>query len=273
MTLAARAAAAAGEIIRQGQTKIRQVVQKDVGDLVSKIDIDADSAICEILKQDDNGLAIVSEELNPDTYNEADDMWIVDPLDGTTAYLTGGDSKLSSVLIAKRVAGEVVLGVAYFPLVDEWFYAVRGQGAWKDGCRFELPSTTRTLGSCWVDMNQYGNAEFETSFFSALREGLRSKRGAQIVTSGLPSAGKALRLASAGKGISAIVHDNSALSVKQGPWDIAAIQLIVEEAGGVFINPDGDRTQLFDAQPIIVAPSMDLARQILSAGQVASLTA
>jgi fructose-1,6-bisphosphatase/inositol monophosphatase family enzyme len=59
------------------------------------------------------------------------------------------------------------------------------------------------------------------------------------------------------------IHDNNPASLKQGPWDIAANQLIFEEAGGVFVNPDGNRISLFRAEPIIIAPSLDLARQVI----------
>lgn len=47
------------------------------------------------------------------------------------------------------------------------------------------------------------------------------------------------------------------------PWDIAANQVIFEEAGGVFLNPDGNRTSPFQPEPIIIAPNLDLARQVI----------
>ncbi|MEC9188833.1 MAG: inositol monophosphatase family protein, partial [Planctomycetota bacterium] len=50
---------------------------------------------------------------------------------------------------------------------------------------------------------------------------------------------------------------------KQGPWDIAAPQIVLEEAGGVFLNPKGQRTNLWQPEPIIVARSEQLGRQVL----------
>ncbi len=261
--LAARAAAAAGAIIRDGYQQVHEISQKEVGDLVSRIDFEADKAACAILGTPDDKLLIVSEELNPDQYQPSDDMWIVDPLDGTTAYLMGGGPGIPSVLIAKQISGKIVLGIVYFPLTDEWFYAVRGRGAYRNGKRLLMDNESLDLTSCWVEMNQYGNVLFETDFFAAARRALRSSKGARIVTSGFPSAGVAMRIAEQASGLKVAIHDNCPESVKQGPWDIAATQLIFEEAGGVFVNPELERISPFRAEPIIVAPSIQLAARIV----------
>ncbi|MDF1754199.1 MAG: inositol monophosphatase [Verrucomicrobiales bacterium] len=261
LILAAEAAEAAGAVIRDGYDTVHQVDVKNVGDLVSKVDFDADRAATEILKAE--GITIVSEELNPETKDESADMWIVDPLDGTTAYLMKGGRHISSVLVAKRVNGETELGITYFPLTDEWFYAERGKGAWRNGHPLKIDQRSYDLSECWIEMNQYGNQEFETSFFSDMRSALRSPNGAQIVTSTFPHAGVAMRIAEQNVGLAVAIHDNSPASLKQGPWDIAANQVIFEEAGGVFVNPDGKRTNLFNAEPIIIAPNRQLADAVL----------
>ena len=112
-------------------------------------------------------------------------------------------------------------------------------------------------------MNQYGNAKFETPFFASLRTTLRSPQGAQIVTCSFPNAGVAMRILEQDTGLCAAVHDNGDSHLKQGPWDIAANQIIFEEAGGVFLNPNGQPTSPFIAEPIIVAPTEKLALEII----------
>ena len=87
------------------------------------------------------------------------------------------------------------------------------------------------------------------------------------MTSNFPHAGVAMRVAEDPNGLRAAVHDNNPVSVKQGPWDIAANQIIFEQAGGVFVNPDLQRTSPFRPEPIIIAPSLELARQIASLGK------
>ncbi len=261
LQLAAHAAHAAGEVIRAGYQAAHQIDAKNVGDLVSEVDIAADKAATGILAA--QGLAIVSEELFPETDQLDQDMWIVDPLDGTTAYLMKAGPQFSSVLIAKRVKGRTELGVVYFPLTNEWFYGQRGFGAFKDGQPMAMPEIDWQLSRAWVEMNQYGNAACESDFFAAARTALRSPQGAQIVTSTFPHAGVAMRIAEQASGLSAAIHDNGPMHLKQGPWDIAANQVIFELAGGVFVNPEGQSTCPFKAEPIIIAPSMDLAQQII----------
>jgi fructose-1,6-bisphosphatase/inositol monophosphatase family enzyme len=66
------------------------------------------------------------------------------------------------------------------------------------------------------------------------------------------------------KRISAIIHDNNPLKVKQSIWDVTAPQIIVEEAGGVFLNSRGARYDPLEPDMIIIAKSQELADEILS---------
>ena len=270
LQFAAKAALAAGQVIKDGYQRSHQIDAKGVGDLVSQVDFDADRVATDILSKAYPDTTIISEELNPDAGTAQTDAWVIDPLDGTTAYLMKAGPQFSSVLIAKREAGETTLGVVYFPLTDEWFYAVRGQGAFKNGQSLKLPQQDFKLAECWVEMNQYGNCGYETPFFTAAKNVLRSDAGARIVTSTFPHAGIAMRILEQNSGLAIAIHDNNPANLKQGPWDIAANQVIFEEAGGVFCNPAGQRTCPFSVEPILIAPSQVLADQIcnLAAAQV-----
>ena len=259
LRLAAKAALAAGRIIDAGRGKLLAIDQKSAGDLVSEIDIQADREIAQVLRS--SGIAILSEELTPDT--DLEEMWIVDPLDASSSYLMGGAVDEPSVLVALRSAGRVVLGLAYFPLTGEWFYAMQGQGAWFEGRPLRVPQPPAELSASWVEMNAYGDSRYETTFFRNARNSLRSVGGARAVTCGFPCSGKALRLALPNSWLAAVVHDNGPENLKQGPWDIAAVQLILEEAGGVFVNRQMQRINPFVPEPIIAASSEKLARQLL----------
>ena len=263
MRIAATAALAAGEVIRDGYQKVHQIDSKGVGDLVSKVDFDADRVATDILCGAGEGLPIMSEELSPETEDCEQRMWVVDPLDGTTAYLMGAGPQFSSVLISLCDGGRPVLGLTYFPLTDDWFYAIKGEGAWKNGRLLSIELRDYQLRNSWVEMNQYGDAKFETDFFAAARRALRSSQGARIATSTFPYAGVAMRIAEQANGICAAIHDNNPLSLKQGPWDIAANQIIFEEAGGQFLNPELKPTSPFVAEPILVCPTKSLANEIM----------
>lgn len=262
MKTAAQAAFAAGEVIREGYRKVHQIDSKGVGDLVSEVDFDADRVATEILRSSTEQLPIMSEELSPETDDVNQRMWVVDPLDGTTAYLMAAGPQFSSVLVSICEDGNPLLGVTYFPLTTEWFFALKGEGAFKDGRPFKLQKRKYVLKDAWVEMNQYGDVEFETPFFRSARRVLRSGDGARIATSTFPHAGVAMRVAEQSSGLCAAIHDNNPASLKQGPWDIAANQIIFEEAGGVFLNPQLEPTSPFKAEPIIVVPTRDLAKQI-----------
>lgn len=263
--LAVRSAQAAGTVIREGTAGLRTdlIEEKGVGDLVSQIDRDADLASTSVLRNESD-LPILSEELNHEV-QEQDTLWIVDPLDGSSAFLMQAGAHYPSVLIAKIEAGKTAVGVCYFPLTGEWYYAQGGRGAWKNGKRLVCDSS-ESLSEVWVEMNQYGDASYETRYFRELNVRLRSKEGARLVTSSVPHAGVAVRIAERRTPLAAAIHDNNAASTKQGPWDIAAPQLILEEAGGTFLNPNGHVTDPFHCEPIIVARSRTLGEEIVELG-------
>ena len=263
MQTAAHAALVAGNIIKKGYQQVHQIDSKEVGDLVSRVDFDADRAATDVINEA-SSLPILSEELSPETEDVNQKMWVVDPLDGSTAYLMAASPRLPSVLVAICDHGHPILGLTYFPLTREWFYAEQNLGAWKDGNRLTVERRDVDLRECWVEVNQYGNAKLETKFVQSLKINLRSPNGSRIMTSNFPHAGVAMRVAEDPNGIRAAIHDNNPASVKQGPWDIAANQIIFEEAGGVFVNPDLQRTSPFKAEPIVIAPTIELARQIVN---------
>ena len=263
LELAVRAANAAGQVVASGYGALdrsKGIESKGVGDLVSQVDRDADKVCCELL-QSESDLPILSEELNSSEPSAAD-MWIVDPLDGTNAFLMQAGPEYPAVLVALREHHETRLGVVHFPVTGEWFYAERGRGAWQHGKRLVCDSN-ETLNEVWVEMNQYGDEALETPWFAELRSRLRSAEGARLVTTNLPYSGVAMRIATGHSGLAVAIHDNNPTAMKQAPWDVAAPQLILEEAGGVFLNPRGKRSDPFKTEPIVVARSAALAAQVL----------
>ncbi len=259
---AIEAAAVAGEVIKNGAGQLRGFDRKSIGDLVSEVDRHADQLITETLRKYSD-IPILSEELSPEI-EACDEMWIVDPLDATNAYLMQAGDQYPAVLIAKYAGGKTELGVAYFPLTGEWFYAQEGCCAWKNGQRLKISEAPpANLRNSWVEMNQYGDASLETSAFALLRQVLRSEGGASLVTTTVPNSGVALRIAESKTGLVAAIHDNRADHVKQAAWDLAAPQLILQEAGGVFMNLDGQRTDPFRAEVTLVVRNEKIAEEII----------
>ena len=260
LKLAIEAAASAGLVVAEGAEKVHTIEQKGVGDLVSDIDREADRKACAILNEGSD-LPILSEELNADQQISGD-MWIVDPLDGTSAYLMKAGPMYSSTIIALRQNGETQIGVLFVPLMDDWYYAVKGKGAWKNGEPLRCGESDESLNQVWVEMNHFGDSAYESDFFKHLRTKLRTAGGPKLVTHSPPHSVVAMRIADSNSPLGIAIHDNHTDSVKQCPWDIAAPQLILEEAGGVYLTPEGKRTDPFQPDPIVVARSQKLADQL-----------
>ena len=269
LSWAIEAAEVAGKIIQDGVGELHQIDQKGIGDLVSDVDRRADQAVTDTLRKYSD-VPILSEELSP-TADDCSDLWVVDPLDGTSAYLMQVGNQYPAVLIARYKNGRTEVGVAYFPLTSEWFYAQHGCGAWKNTRRLVADDASpMNLGESWVEMNQFGDSSLETADFAQLRDGLRSDGGASLVTTTVPNSGVALRIAESKTGLVAAIHDNRVDSVKQAPWDIAAPKLILEEAGGVFLNLERKPIDPFHAEVMIVARSAKIANEIIDISKAAS---
>ena len=274
LSVAIRAAAKAGEVIIKEYGKPHQIDEKGVGDLVTPTDRVAQKVILDELRRARPRDKRVfeekekEEESSPSNTYEADEAgrcWFVDPLDATSAFIFEAGEDLPSVMIALRDEGVTRVGVVLFPLTSEYFYAISGGGAYKNGACLSTANRKAILKKAWIDMNQYGDVEFETRKFARLRRRLRSEAGAKegLVTSQAPHSGIAVRIAEGKRKISAVIHDNNKKKVKQQSWDVAAPQLILEEAGGVFVNFSGERYNLFNPEPLIATVSLDFAMQIL----------
>ncbi len=262
LAVAMTAAAAAGKVIVEGFGKFHTIDQKGVGDFVSEVDRLADRECCKILAEDSD-LAILSEELHPDLASGVKDFWIVDPLDATSAFLMQAGPQYPAVLIGRYEQGQAILGVGHFPLTGEWFYGYRGRGAFKDTRQLKIPPQDSQLQEVWVEMNQYGDSQYETESFTQLRDRLRTSAGARMVTTTVPNSGVALRVAECNTGLAAAIHDNQIKKIKQAPWDVAPVKLILEEAGGVFVNLAGKPIDAFVPEVSIIARNQALADQII----------
>jgi myo-inositol-1(or 4)-monophosphatase len=265
LTLAAEAALAAGAIIAAAYHDAHTIHEKGLGDLVSETDVQADRIITRCLQSARPHDAIISEELQPAGDLAAQGRrWYVDPLDGTAAFLFRTNPGIPAVLVALEEDGERVLGLVHHPLTGEWWYARRGRGAFHDGAPLSTTHCTSDLTQAWVELNQYGNDAHETRPFQHLRQSLRSPGGARLVTTQPAHSTSALRILAGEQRLAAVVHDNAAAHPKQGPWDVAAVQLITEEAGGVFLTQRGTRYNLRQPELIVVAGQRTLADALLA---------
>jgi myo-inositol-1(or 4)-monophosphatase len=176
----------------------------------------------------------------------SDGRWIVDPLDGTIAYVAGLPT--FGVSIALERAQRLEVGVLFFPRLRELFVAERGRGAWLNGRRLRV-TTTRDLARCvvslWHDERVWADARLRA----------RVARVGRAVRSVILH-GACFSLAYVAAGRLDAYWERSA-----HPWDLAAGALLVREAGGRVTSGSGDRFDLDD--PTVLASNGRIHRRLV----------
>src|SRR5689334_6725801 len=139
---ALEAADAAGKIIRKAYRGKFKVRYKADASPVTEVDEAAEVAIRKLLKKKFHGHGFHGEETGRD-HADAEYVWLVDPIDGTKAFVRG--YPLFSVQIALMRRGELVLGVSHAPCwgKGETLHATKGGGAWRGTERLRVSDIGR----------------------------------------------------------------------------------------------------------------------------------
>ena len=246
-----RAARAAGDVLLSWQDRIRPR-EKGVKDLVTEADLASQETIRKILLDAFPDHRFVGEEDTPGAAGEGDSeyRWIVDPLDGTVNYVHR--LQTFSVSIALEKAGELLCGVVFDPVMDDWYWAEAGQGAWRNERRLQTS-----------DCSALREALLAASFSANLEPGsLEVRRFEQVMC-----ASQAVRrLGSAALNLCYVAAGGLdgywATSVKA--WDVAAGFLIVQEAGGIITGLDGGDVSL-DNPKFVASANTGLHTQFIEA--------
>ena len=190
-------------------------------DVVTEIDRATEDLIRTMIGAARPDDAVMGEESGQHT-GSSDVTWIVDPIDGTVNFVHGLPGY--SVSVAAAVEGEVVAGCVVDVVSGEEFCAVRGQGATRtspDGLQVTLgPPPSVALDKALIG----------TGFH--YREEIRAKQG-QAVARLLARVADVRRIGSAAMDLCNVASGRLDGYVEEGlkPWDLAAGQLIAEEAG------------------------------------------
>ncbi len=187
----------------------------------------ADTATEEVIKNDILSkfpyAKILGEETGGSTEDES--FWIIDPIDGTRVYSRGINAW--AVLIAYYTKGEFTIGVSYFPVLNEMYYAEKGKGAFLNGKRLNI-SDTNPLKNSLINS---GNPQYykKKQVIIDLVEKSGIVRGYETTYADC--------LVAAGK-MDASIDNNAKL------WDFAAFAVIIPEAGGIITDLEGKPLQL-----------------------------
>lgn len=200
--------------------------------VVTEADMAADRMIAENIQANYPADSILSEELQPSAPNyTGQNVWIVDPLDGTTNFSLG--LPIWGLSIALIVDGWPELASLYFPTIEELYTTQRGQGSYLNGNQITVKPP---------DPSQ------PWSFFSCCS---RTFRNYSVC---IPY--KTRILGSAAYSLCCVARGISLIGFEARPkiWDIAGTWLLVQEAGGVIETYDG-------STPFPLTPGKDYSRQ------------
>lgn len=252
---------------RAGGTLIRNLVKleklkvekKGHNDYVSEADRAAERAVIDVIQKHYPEHAILAEESGAVGNQDADTVWIIDPLDGTTNYLHG--FPVFAVSIGVKVDGHMAHGVVYDPLRQELFTATRGAGAQLDDHKIRvsgLLELERALVGTGFPFRQ-ADSELQP-YLSMLGKVVKN-------TSGVRRPGAAaldLCYVAAGR-LDAFWETGLA------PWDLAAGSLIIREAGGIVSGLDGSENYLDTGHILCGTPRIYRALAKLCATEIKAI--
>lgn len=224
------------------------------GSEVTQADRASEQAIRALLAQRCPSYAILGEEFGGE--RDAAQQWIIDPLDGTSAFALG--MPLFGTLIAYAEHGEPLVGVIHFPVLGETVYAAKGLGCWfrrGDGepQRVRVGAATRIedavisasgVHATDIHPDRHGTAYRLTPLLH------RAKK--------FRVCGDCLQHALVCRGS---VH--VAVDTIMQPWDIAALVPCIEEAGGIATSLGGQREGIVFGGSLLASCGENLHREVL----------
>lgn len=227
-------------------------------DLVSIADEEAERTIRRMLSVARPEYGFLGEESGSSQGSDDGHTWIVDPLDGTTNFLFG--NPLWGVNIALAHDGRIVAGVTSLPILDEFYVAEQGAGAWCNDRRIHVSTRGRLIeavlacGIPFAGKPDHPLFAREMALLTEVTAGIR-RTGACSVDMAWVAAGRW------------DAYWERALMA----WDMAPGVILVQEAGGVATGVDGgsldlDGGNVCVSNGVIQAPLVDVLNRVRSEG-------
>ena len=250
LEVAKRIAKSAGEItLKYFQTDEFSVDYKGDGTPLTVADREAETHLREEITKAFPDDAIVGEEFD-DKPGSSGFCWILDPIDGTKSFISGVPLYGTMVAVEKLeedsdAPRSAVIGSIYFPGLDEGAYAAKGHGAFSfhgdhppQPARVSTKSDVSRSVLLTTDFPRFDKRELQEQFSKLAHQFFFSRSWGDVYGYYLVAVGRAE------------VMIDPILNV----WDAAAVQPIIEEAGGTFTDWSGQ-------------PSIDSGDVVASNGQ------
>ena len=244
LNIAVSAARQAGDIIVRHMDQLDRIkiTAKNTNEFFCDVDIKAEQAIINAIHKAYPDHGIIAEESGVQN-EDAESVWIIDPLDGTNNYIHG--FPFYAVSIALRIKNRIEHAVIYDPLRHECFSASRGRGARLNDRRLRVSKQTQLsaamLGSGFPVRNESTAQRYLPTF-----EALFGK------CAGIRSTGSvALDLAYVASG-----RLDGSWGFGLRPWDLAAGSLLIQEAGGLVSDLQGGEEYLRHGDVVAGTPKV-----------------
>lgn len=246
LSIAVRAAERAGNFIERESINVDRLTieEKAPNDFVSEIDRKAEAMIIDALRKTYPEHGFIGEESGASNA-EAEYVWIIDPLDGTTNFVRGIPHY--SVSIACSHKGKIIHGLVHDPIRRETFSASRGEGAFVNGRRMRVSKAKSIDGALLGTGIPFSNRkeEYIAPYMATLAELLPN-------TAGVRRAGSAaLDLAYVASG-----RFDAFWEVGLSKWDIAAGILLITEAGGLVSDFKGGASYMETGNVVAGSPKV-----------------
>ena len=223
-----------------GKVDQHNIEEKERHSLVSYVDKNAETYLVKHLSGLIPGCGFITEEDTVEN-NKQEYTWIIDPLDGTTNFLYGIPHFSCSVALQHH--DEVVIGVIIDIMRKDTFHAIKSDGAYLNDHLLTIDSSPGFSEALVATGFPYSNGYDAVVFLGVMKEVLENARGVRRLGSA------ALDLAYVAAGRLGAYYETSL-----NPWDIAAGQLIVQEAGGVMMDFNGGNNYMTGDHIIACAP-------------------
>ncbi|HEX2088631.1 MAG TPA: histidinol-phosphatase [Actinomycetota bacterium] len=191
---------------------------------VSEADRGVEEALREHVASERDGEGVIGEEFGAEEAPAG--RWILDPIDGTKNFVRG--IPIWATLIALERDGVVQAGLASAPALGRRWWAARGEGAFADGDRISVSMIDRLENAqvCFGGVRTWKKAGLLENFLSLATRAQRTRGFGDFWMHMLVAEGAA----------------DVAAEMEVSIWDLAAVQVIVEEAGGAFTDITGKET-------------------------------
>ena len=219
-------------------------------DFVTEVDFHVQAFLQEALQKEYPDVQFMGEEKNNDDIDFSGLVWILDPVDGTANLVHDLHASAISLGLCENVTN--VMGVIYNPYTDELFSARKGEGAFLNGRPIHVtaaPDLAHSMVIVGTSSNHREKTEWTFDVFEEI-----FNRSEDIRLNG----SAAVSLSDVARGRYGALFQRYLM-----PWDFAAGQVIIQEAGGVLADFDGNPLPCDRPSSVLAAANETILREML----------